>query len=379
MELLMRIIRRGLWHLFRILPVKKNKIVFVSYYGRGYSDSPKYIAEALLKKNAPMEYVWIANDPENANLPEGFKTAKMNSFSHIYHMSTAGFWVDNARKYWCLKKKSQRYIQTWHGGFGLKKIEKDAFDKLEPDYIRMATMDASMTDLMTSNSKTLTKLYRDAFWYEEGEILECGLPRNDRLFNYTDEDVARIKKNLNLSDDVKIALYAPTFRADKSLTAYDMDYKRCAENLSKRFGGKWVVLLRLHPNVFKLSANIEFDNETVFNASQYNDIQELYMISDLTITDYSSVMFDFMLTGRPCLLYASDVEEYRKDRDFFVTVDSLPFPLSENNDQLEETILSFDESAYDEKVKEFYDYHGFCDSGHASDDVADWILNNLKR
>lgn len=377
MDIVMRILRRAFWYACKILPVQKNKIVFVSYYGRGYSDNPKYVAEALLKTGTPIKYVWITDNKENSGVPEGFITAKMNSFAYIYHMSTAGFWVDNARKYWCLKKKNQKYIQTWHGGFGLKKIEKDAIEALEPDYLRMALLDASLTDLMVSNSKTLTQLYRDAFWYENGEILECGLPRNDRLFSYTDDDVKRIKENLSIPADVKIALYAPTFRANHSLDVYDMDYKKCAENLSERFGGKWVVLLRLHPNVFKLSANLEFDNETVFNASLYHDIQELYMISDVAITDYSSVMFDFMLTGRPCILYASDVEEYRKERDYFISIDSLPFPLSQNNEELRNIILNFDETSYENDVKEFSEFHGFCDDGTASKSVADWIIEKL--
>ena len=379
----MRVLRRAFWYLCALFPIKKNKIVFVSYYGKGYGDNPKYIAEALLKQNAPLEYVWIADQPEKADLPAGFKTAKLNSFRYIYHMSTAKFWVDNARKYWCRKKKNQLYVQTWHGGFGLKKIVNDALDKLEPDYQRMAQRDASQTDLMLSNSRTLTKLYRDAFWYPEGEILECGLPRNDKLFHYTQADVQQSKEKLHLPQDVKVALYAPTFRqnADLSvsdaLSAYDMDYKACAKALSERFGGKWVLLLRLHPNVMKLAKDLKFDNETTFDASAYNDIQELYMISDLAITDYSSVMFDFMLTKRPCLLYASDVEDYKKQRDFFVTIDSLPFPLAQNNAQLRDNILHFDEKIYYEKVDAFSAYHGFCDNGTASAQVADWILKQL--
>lgn len=383
MNMLMRILRRAFWYVCYLLPVQKNKIVFISYYGRGYSDNPKYVAEALLRKNAPVQYVWITDDPEHADLPRGFRTAKLNSFAYIYHMSTAGFWVDNARKYWCLKKKSQKYIQTWHGGFGLKKIEKDALDKLERNYQRMAVRDASQTDLMLSNSRTLTKLYRDAFWYENGEIMEKGLPRNDRLFHYTAEDVQRIKKNLNLPADIKLALYAPTFRqnADCSVSdvvsVYDMDYPCCAEKLSERFGGKWMILLRLHPNVFKLADNLTFDEDYVVNVSHYNDIQELYMISDLAITDYSSVMFDFMLTKRPCLLYASDVEDYRKQRDFFVTIDSLPFPLAQNNAEMAGNIANFDENEYNEKISAFQKLHGFCDSGVASDSTADWILHHM--
>ncbi len=377
MELILRILRRAMWYACRLLPIQKNKIVFVSYYGRGYSDNPKYVAEALLETGVKMKYIWIANDEKNAEVPNGFVTAPLNSFRYIYHMSTAKFWVDNARKYWCTKKKNQKYVQCWHGGFGLKKIEKDAFDKLEPDYQRMALLDASMTDLMVSNSKTLTKLYRDAFWYEEGEILECGLPRNDRLFSYTDEDVKLIKERLSIPKDKKIALYAPTFRQSKTLSVYDMDYNLVAEKLGERFGGEWIVLVRLHPNVFKLSNNIEFDNKVTFNASMYNDIQELYMISDLCMTDYSSVMFDFMLTDRPCLLYASDVEDYRKERDFFITVDSLPFPLAENNEEMALNIQNFNEEDYYKRVKEFSDYHGFCDDGTASKKVAEWIINKM--
>ena len=101
------------------------------------------------------------------------------------------------------------------------------------------------------------------------------------------------------------------------------------------------------------------------------------MISDLAITDYSSVMFDFMLTKRPCLLYASDVEDYKKQRDFFVTMDSLPFPLAQNNAQLRDNILHFEGKSYYEKVDAFSAYHGFCDNGTASAQAANWILKQL--
>ena len=377
MEFIMRILRRAFWYVCKLLPLDKNKIVFVSYYGRGYSDNPKYIAEALIKKNAPLKYVWIAEDFENANTPDGFILAKMNSFKYIYHMSTAKFWVDNARKYWCLKRPEQVYIQCWHGGFGLKKIEKDAQNKLPEDYVRMAIRDAEQTDLMVSNSKTLTELYRNAFWYPEGEIMEKGLPRNDRLFAVTEDDVKRIKSSLNIENGVKLALYAPTFRENHSIEVYNMDYELFAKSLEEHFGGKWKILIRLHPNVFKLGAKMEFPKEYAINVSDYNDIQELYMISDLAVTDYSSVMFDFMLTKRPCLLYASDVEEYRKERDFFVTIDSLPFPLAQNNEELKDLVINFNENEYNKNVEKFKAYHGFCDDGNASNSIADWILDRI--
>lgn len=378
MDKIMRILRRLFWYVCSILPVKKNKIVFVSYYGRPFSDNPKYIAEALLKTGQPMEYVWVTNGVEDPKTPDGFKTAKINSFKYIYHMSTAKFWVDNARKFWCLKKKNQLYIQCWHGGFGLKKIEKDAADTLLDDYIRMAVRDAEQTDLMVSNSKTLTKLYRDAFWYENGEIMEKGLPRNDRLFNFTNDDARRIKESLGIDQSKKVMLYAPTFRKNHDISVYNLDYERCAKALGKRFGGEWVILVRLHPNVFKLAENLTFPPQYAVDVSRYSDIQELYMISDCAVTDYSSVMFDFMLLKRPCMLYAADVEEYKKERDFFITLDSLPFPLAQDNNSLEKLICDFDEKEYNENVESFKAFHGFCDSGCASESVAEWILGHME-
>lgn len=377
-EKILRLYRRILWQIFRLLPIKENKVVFMSYYGRGYSDNPKYIAEEMMKQNLDMQYVWVVTDEKKNDLPSNFVMTKLHSCSYIYHMSTAKIWIDNARKYYCVKKKGQIYIQTWHGGFGLKKIEKDVEDRLDKDYIKMAKRDAKQTDIMLSNSRTLTNLYRTSFWYENGEILEKGLPRNDRLFCYEEEEVGVIRKKIGIPSEVKICLYAPTFRKGKNLDVYNLDYERCIKNLEKYFGGKWIVLLRLHPNIFNLSNNMMYNREKIYNVSYYNDIQDLYIISDLAITDYSSIMFDFMLLRRPCFLYASDVNEYRKERDFFVSLDSLPFPLAQNNNELEKIIESFNENRYYKEINRFKEYHGFCDQGNASVAIVEWIKKVMK-
>ena len=120
-----------------------------------------------------------------------------------------------------------------------------------------------------------------------------------------------------------------------------------------------------------------FDDSTVINASYYSDIQELYMISDMLITDYSSVIFDFLLLERPSLLYASDVNKYRTERDYYFSFDELPFKLCENNDELEKCIDEFDENEYKDAIKGFKDCHGFCDSGIASKSAAQWILSKI--
>ena len=379
MNFILRALRRLFWIVCYLLPINNAKIVFMSYYGRDYSDNPKYIAEELIRRRKDLKYFWILSSKEDQNdLPAVFKVIKLNSFSYIYHMSTAKIWVDNARKYFCLKKKKQIYLQTWHGGFGLKKIEKDTEKTLAVDYIRMAMRDSQQCDLMLSNSRTLTQLYHDAFWYS-GDVMERGLPRNDRLFNYTDADVKTIREKLNIDHDVKIILYAPTFRQDENLDVYNLDSASIANAAAERFGGKWLVLLRLHPNVFRLSVSLPILNdESTINVSFFSDIQELYMISDILITDYSSVMLDFMLLKKPCLIYASDMDSYRKERDFFIPLESLPFPLTEDNQTMVDSIISFDYEKYKKAVDDFYKLHGFCELGNAANAAAGWILDRMK-
>ncbi|MEE0945895.1 MAG: CDP-glycerol glycerophosphotransferase family protein [Acutalibacteraceae bacterium] len=378
MKLTLRILKRIFWIICFFLPVKSNKVVFQSYYGRGYGDNPKYIADALIDGKENLDLVWVVSGKESYVFPKEIRTVTFRSFKYIYEMSTAKVWVDNSRKEYCLKKKNQFYMQTWHGGLGMKKVENMVPDKLSEQYLRMAKKDAAMCDVMISSCDTLTSDYRNYFWYPQGEIIQKGLPRNDRLLSFTDEDVKRIRKALDIEDGVRLMLYAPTFRENHDLTVYDMDYKGCKEALEKRFGGKWKILLRLHPNVFKLSDNIEYDPEVLINASYYPDMQELYMISDMLITDYSSVIFDFLLIEKPSLLYASDVSKYRLERDFYFDFSSLPFTLCETNDQLFEAISSFDENQYKDAITKFKNFHGFCDSNCASKYAAEWILNKIK-
>ena len=378
MNLLMRASRRFFWVLCRILPVKRNKIVFQSYYGRSYSDNPKYIAEKLRKTGKDIDFVWVTNGVEDPKAPKGFRVVLFRNFKYIYEMSTAKIWVDNSRKEYCVKKKNQYYMQTWHGGFTLKKVERAVETELEPCYVKQAKRDAEQTDVMLSNCNALSKIYREDFWYD-GEILQKGLPRNDRLFNFTDSDVKSIRESIGIEDGVKLLLYAPTFRKDHGFQAYTLDYERCCKALEKRFGGKWKVLLRMHPGIFDAADNIKFDERFVLNASHYPDIQDLYIISDFLITDYSSVIFDFALLRRRAAFYAVDIAEYMTDRGFYFSLFDFPFEVCQNNDEAEKMILNFDDKTYFEKLNEFLKEQDFSDNGKASDAAAEWILKHISK
>ena len=372
LQTILRFFYRFLWFLFLIFPIQKNKVVFQSFSGRGFSDNPKYIALEVIKKAPEIKIYWAGDKKQTSDLPGGIRFVKYKSIKYLYTMATAKVWVDNIRKPFFIKKKGQYYLQTWHGGLGLKKVEKDVLDKLDNKYIKWAKRDARATDLMISSSKTLSQIYRSAFWYDKGDILEKGLPRNDLLLNFSKDKPNQIKNRLGINRKSKVLLYTPTFRDDGSTDAYDIDFFMLASALKKRFGGNWTILLRLHPNIAK--TNINISASFIKNVSSYNDIQELYLITDFLITDYSSTIFDFTLTEKPSLLYASDIEKYAKLRDYYFDFSELPFELCKTNRELENSILNFDMQKHKRKIKEFNALHGLSESGKASSYVAKWII-----
>lgn len=372
-EIAKKVLRNSLWQLLSFLPKDPRKAVCQSFYGRGYSDSPRAIADELLRRG--WKVFWIVKGPaEAAALPDGIVPLVSETPRAVYHQCTAGVWVDNCRKWaYTQKRGNTRYIQTWHG-FPLKRIEGDAQDALPEDYLRAAKKDSAMCDLFLSNSAFLTEIYRRAFWYQ-GQVLECGFPRNDMLFAPGAQSQAdeKVRKGLGLSREIRLALYAPTFRKDKGLEAYDLDYGRCLRALESRFGGKWRMLARLHPNIAEKAAQLNLDPCQVVNASDYPDIQELYLACGALITDYSSVMFDYMNTGRPCFLYVNDLEDYRNDRNFYFDLDRLPFLRAQDNDELEAAIAGYSGEEQAERLRTFCREFGIREDGTAGKKTADWL------
>lgn len=370
-SILSRVWRNLICPAFSLLPKDQRKAVCESYTGRGFSDSPKAVAEELSRRGWKV-YWLVKGSKEAESLPHGIKPLTIGSTAAIYHMCTAGVWVDNCRKWGRLyKRPSQRYVQTWHG-FPLKRIEGDAESALDEKYVRAAKKDSEMSDLFVSNSAFLTEIYRRAFWYG-GEVLECGFPRNDMLFGPAGPSLEKVRRELHIPPGKNLLLYAPTFRRDLGLSVYDMDYRLVCAALSERFGGDWLILAKLHPNVADKAGELSLDPEYVVNASGYADIQELYLACGALITDYSSVMFDYMNTGRPCFLYVNDLAAYKNDRNFYFDLDALPFARAEDNDGLKEIILGFDEEAQRERTERFSRELGIREDGTAAKQVADWL------
>lgn len=363
------------FYLFRLCKVKKNRIVLMNVWGFG--DNVKYVTEELIRRKKPYELIFICNRPENVTISNLVKVKKTNTLAAIYALATAKVWVDCNRKEGYIKKrKNQYYIQLWHGGFALKKIEGDCEDYLGETYIKRAKKDSFMTDLYVSNSTYCTKMYRRAFWFH-GEIAEWGSPRMDLLLSVNENRKNRIKSNLGIDKAKKIVLYAPTYRNSEDTSVYELNYDTLCMELSNRFGGEFIVIERLHPLVREQSTYLKRQGECI-DASSYKDMYELMLISDVLITDYSNTMFEFALMNRPVFLYAKDYRNYNQERGFYFDFPTLPFSIAYTEEELKEKIRCYKDSEQ-ERVRQFLEVLEVKETGTASIKVADRIEQVMKR
>jgi CDP-glycerol glycerophosphotransferase len=371
------------FHIFHLFPIKKRRIVVCNVWGFG--DNAKYVTEELVRRKQkilesttkntnPFEIIFITNHPNTSYAPKKVKVLKTNSLRAILALSTAKVWVDNNRKENYIKKrKGQYYIQTWHGGIALKKIEKDYEENLGQTYVNNAIRDSRMTDLYISNSNFCTNMYQNSFWYQ-GEILECGSPRNDILLNKNAKIIHEVRTRLGVKSDYKIAIYAPTYREGNDLSVYQLDCNKLISTLEHKFGHKWVIAVRLHPLVSGLSDFLDYSSR-VINATHYRDIYELMAAGDVLITDYSNIMFEFSFMKKPVFLYATDVTRYEKERGFYFKYDSLPYERSLTQGELFNNINNYREDLYLSKTKAFFENLELYESGNASEQVVDRIIH----
>lgn len=357
--------------IFKIIPIYKNKIIFISYNGRGYGDNAKYIHEQLTKKN--VKCYWVLNDLSD-KMPDDIVKVKNKSISYFYHLFTSKIIINNSRfpRYIRIRKR-QYYIQAWHGDLQIKKIEWDAKSVLDYGYRRAMKTDTAMTDLMLSNSDHFTKICRKAFRYS-GEIMEVGSPRNDILLDRPNDIVFRVRSYFSIKENEHILLYAPTFRENYKHNPYDIDFDRLKIKLLQLTGKKWRILIRLHPNI-KNPEQLIKKNKNIIDANGYADIQELIVSCSLLITDYSSVMFDAMIAEKPVIIYAKDADDYINTRGCYFNLSELPFLTVKNNIDLNTNLNSDFLKKYQHGYNEFKKKIGLKETGIAGKLVADKIMD----
>ena len=358
-------------YICRVFPIKKNKVLFVSYFGKYYNDSPAAISKQLENSN-DIDIVWAI---ENKSLcPKRARCVSPGSLRYIYELATSKVWVDNSRKrVWVKKRKGQYYIQTWHGNISLKKYEGSAENKLSYEYIKRAKQDSKYIDLITSGSDFFTEYCKKFFWYD-GEILKCGTPRLDIMRGNLLAIKNEIRSKYNIDDDAIVVLYAPTFRDNGDLTVYDIDYNGIINQMEKNYNADCFILLRLHPNIMEKGDAFKHD-EKVINASQHPDLYELIIASDYIISDYSSLVFDAGIIEKKVFLYMPDYEQYSEERGLYWKIEQLPFPCTHSNEELLNELQMLDEKRYFKRLRLFNDSLGIFEPGDAAKRIADIIID----
>ena len=371
-------IKRAIIRLFFIFPIKKKSVLFNNFYGKGFDDNPRAIAEQINSKKRLKLYWVLSKENANAILPEGIIRLKKRTLKYYYAIATSHIWVSNVRlpEYY-IKRRGQFYIQTWHGsGIPYKMVEYDALNNLSEDYKRMMSHDDTMIDLFLSGSRSFTDIIcRRAFKYS-GEVLECGDPKSDALVRANRETIKNALKNqLGITED-NIVTYMPTFRVDYSNNPYDINLDLIKAALEKKTGKTWKILCKMHPNVEVKNSKINCSD--YLSIDSVNDTQTAIIASDLLITDYSSIMFDAVFAKRPVLLYVKDYDQYIKnERGFYIALEDLPFPSFHNTKAIVDYINKNgveSREAYGAFIKK----HKLIVSGTASRQVARLIEEKCK-
>lgn len=375
-------IKNYFFYFFRLFPLQ-NKVIATTFKGMKYGDNPQFIFEKLRLLDDKIDFVWLKRDDYTYDVPSWIRVVSFFlTLKTIYELSTAKVIIDTHRFRKNIKKrKGQLFIETWHGGVAMKKLEADV-PKFCKNQVIMDEIEATnrLADVYISQSDLLSGIYRRAFKYD-GPIWKCGYPRNDILFSDNTEISQKVKQAYGLQDE-HIILYAPSFRdyfyKEVDVSVYSIDFEKVQQALTQRFGGKWVVMTRWHP-LFSSKIAKKMDLPTfVIDVTKYPDIQDLLMTVDVVISDYSSCMFDAALRKTPCFIYATDVEEYKADRGLYFEIEELPFPYSSNNEIMVHNIKNYNEHDYQLRLDSFFERIGLVETGHAGEDIADKIYRFMK-
>lgn len=381
-----RIIGLAMRELYKYtVPMSPNKVFFFTQEFH-YCCNPKYICEELLHRNADVDIVWRVRKNETKDFPEGVRRVNAGTLKYYREIYSSPIIVANSYIFndqTMFLKKGQILIQTWHGSLGIKRFGKhDMKDGWRRVWASVVT--GKMTDYCITNSSFVSGSLRNTYW-PKTPMLEYGHPRNDLFFSNYAEKRTEIRRRLceqwGVSEESRFVMYGPTFRDKGRMDSYTIDFKTLLSELRERFGGEWVLLLRYHPSLLNryksLAKQYGDGNLPIINVSSYPDMQELISVTDVAITDYSSWIYDFMLLRRPGFIYAADIDEYNTERGFCYPLETTPFPIARDNEEMSENIRSFDETVYMERLDEFLKDKGCVEDGHASERVVDLILRLL--
>lgn len=362
-----KVLLKVILHVFWIFPIKKSRITLLNELSFSYGDSMKYL-DLYIRDKYPndFEVVFPMNNISGLD-KDDLITVKPMSLQYFFYILTSRVIITNAGgiSYLPLKKK-QFVINTWHGGGPYKKTALAVYNSKW--YKKEVLMNAKNTRYLLSSCKFFSNFEAKTMLFNDEQCIPAGLPRNDIFFKANADIKNKVFTHYNIDDSKKLVLFAPTFRNEqtgstsrKIQNEIDIDYETVLQELGSQFGGEWAFAIRFHPKM----KNIVLDDKSIINMTNYPDMQEILYAADIIIADYSSLMWDFALSYKPCFLYAPDIEEYERTRGFYMPSSRWPYPLAHDNNELIDNIKSFDVAKYTEDLKRHFEDSGSFEHGNA--------------
>lgn len=366
----------GFFYLFR--DRKKKSIFFYSFSGNQYSDNPRAISEYIHQIRPDIKIYWLLKRKIDT-IPEYVECVDGHSFLKVCRIqSQANAWVfNNVVSDSTFKGKKTLYIQTFHGDRALKKVGYDAQEAMGVKYRKNNNIyiENKICNYWVSGSIFAENYVKTAYGYY-GDFLKFGTPRDDclvKIDSYQDE-IQQIRNKLKIPDNCKVLLFAPTFRdAAVGLQSIDVDLDRCLRILRDN-NEEWICLIRAHSSSKGL--NKSYNNDRTYDVSEYPDMKDLLLISDILITDYSSCACDFILTKRPTILAQFDIDFYTKEcRSLSITCEEAGFLVANTQDDLDVLLKNLHSTDHCEIEKKVDSYFGTYETGNATEKISEVICN----
>ncbi len=369
-------------HVFLRKPVRKEVILFECFFGRSYGDNPRAMYE-YISKTYPDKYicVWSMAKAHGNKIPYKHKTVKRFGFRYAYYIARSKFFIFNTKQPgWMRKREEQVFLETWHGT-PLKKLAFDMEDNFSasPGYKKHIYSKTRSWDYLVAANSFSSEVFKRCFMFEN-KMLEYGYPRNDVLHAPDrDERAAAIRKKLGIPADKKTILYAPTWRDDEFYAAgeYKFTLQLDLKLLREKLGDAYVIILRTHYYIADKLDVTGLDG-FAYNLSKYPDIADIYLISDICITDYSSVFFDYANLKRPMLFYTYDIDKYRDIlRGFYFDMEAtVPGPLLYTSEEVADAILNIDDvsARFSDRYDAFYERFCSWEDGHACANIYEDVF-----
>lgn len=324
-----------------------NLILFNSFGGKKYNDSPKVIFEQLLNHptSKKLKLVWALENPDNFDIPNAIKI-EINSFKYFIIALKAKYWVSsvNIERGLKFKKDNTIYLNTWHGA-GTKKIGNAVSKRKDYDF--------SNVNYLLVQSNFEKNIFINDFGAIEQNFLLSGFPRSDELFKTEKKQIDIYKRKLKIPKDKKIILYAPTWRESKNNgSSYDLNIPLDIKKWQEKLTDEYVILFRTHTFTTNI-LNLKF-NDLIIDVSDYPNVNHLLLISDILITDYSTIVFDYSILEKPFLCFGYDYKEYKNERGLYIDLEKeYPNGVQKTEDEILELILNMNYEKECEKTREF--------------------------